>query len=104
VGSRARIVQPSLLPATWQVTELEENRNFTWVAASPGARTTAGHLLEPQGTGTRATFSINFAGLLSGLIGRLARSLTERYMQMEANRLKARSEELAATAPSSARN
>ena len=104
VGSRARIVQPKLLPATWRVTELEENRNFTWIAASPGVRTTAGHLLGPQGPGTRVTLSINFAGLLSGLVGRLARSLTERYMQMEANGLKARSEQLAAASASPAKN
>ena len=29
VGSRVRICQPKLLPAVWQLTELDEGRSFT---------------------------------------------------------------------------
>ena len=43
VGSRARIRQPKFLPAVWEVTELKEGRNFTWVTRSTGLRA-AGHL------------------------------------------------------------
>jgi uncharacterized membrane protein len=94
VGSRARVRQPKLLPATWRVTELEQNRSFTWVAATPGTRMIAGHRVEPRAGGSRVTLSIVFGGIFGPLLGRLTRSLTERYIQMEANGLKARSEEL----------
>ena len=36
VGSSAEVRQPRLRPAVWQVTELENNRNFTWTTRSAG--------------------------------------------------------------------
>jgi len=95
VGSRVRICQPKLLPAVWRVTELKENRNFTWVTVSPGIHTTAGHRVEPHAGGCRVTLSLILAGLLGPLVGRLMRSRIECYIQMEASGLKARSEERA---------
>src|ERR1700737_1302301 len=55
VGSKARVRQPRLLPAVWQVTELDERRSFTWVTRSPGVRIEAGHLVERVGSGSRVT-------------------------------------------------
>ncbi len=89
VGSRARIRQPKLLPATWEVTELDEGaRCFTWVTRSPGVQVTARHLVEASGAGSRATLSIQFSGLLGAVVGRLTRSLNERYLAIEAKGLK----------------
>ena len=93
VGSRARVRQPKLLPSTWRVTELKENCSFTWVTAIPGACMIAGHRVEPHAGGSRVTLSIEFGGIFGPLLGRLTRSLTERYIQMEASGLKVRSEE-----------
>ncbi len=93
VGSRARIRQPKLPPADWRVTELEEGRSFTWVTGSPGVRVTARHWVDPHASGSRATLSLTFAGLLGPLVGRLARALNERYLRLEADGLKTRSEE-----------
>jgi uncharacterized protein YndB with AHSA1/START domain len=36
VGTRALVRQPNLLPAQWQITELEDGRSFTWITRAPG--------------------------------------------------------------------
>ena len=92
VGLRACVRQPKLPVAIWRVTELEENRRFTWVSTSPGAHVIGIHTIEPLADGTRATMILIFAGPLALLFGWLSRSLTQRYLQLEANGLKARSE------------
>ena len=93
VGLRVRIHQPKFPPAVWRVTAVEEGRGFTWVSTSPGARVTGSHRIEPHALGSRATLSIAFAGPIARLVGWLSRSLTRRYLQLEAAGLKARSEE-----------
>ena len=93
IGYRALVLQPKLPRAVWRVTELEEGRRFTWIYTSPGVRLTASHRVEPSGSGTRADSFVEFSGPFGGLVGRLARATTERYLTMEAEGLKARSEE-----------
>jgi uncharacterized membrane protein len=95
VGTRVRIRQPKFPPAVWQVTEVEENRRFTWVSVSPGAHVTGSHTIEPHAGGSRATLALTFAGPIARLVGWLSRSLTERYLHLEADGLKARSEQRA---------
>jgi len=93
VGSRARILQPKLRPAVWQVTELDEARkSFVWVSRNPGVRVTAWHLVETDGAGSKATLSLEFSGLLGPLIGCLYRRLNEQYLATEAKGLKQRCE------------
>lgn len=92
IGHRARVRQPKLPTAVWRVTKVEAGRGFEWVSASPGARVTGYHWVEPQGSGSRARLGIVFAGPIARLVGLLTRSLTERYLELEANGLKARSE------------
>lgn len=92
VGSRANVRQPKLRPAVWQVTELEDARNFTWTTRSPGLCMTAGHLIEPQGAGSRVALSFELSGFIAPLISRLYGGLIERYMTTESQGLKKRSE------------
>jgi uncharacterized protein YndB with AHSA1/START domain len=92
VGSRARIRQPKLPLAEWQVTELDEGRSFTWVSRSPGVRVTARHWVEADEAGSRATPSLQFSGLLGPLVAFLTRGLTERYLCLGARGLRERSE------------
>ncbi|GIH22215.1 hypothetical protein Aph01nite_05250 [Acrocarpospora phusangensis] len=92
VGSRARIKQPKLPIADWRVTELVEGRSFTWVSTGPGLRVTGGHHVEPAGTGTLARATIDQQGLLGSLTGRVLANLINRYLRMEGEGLKARSE------------
>ena len=91
VGSRARIRQPKLPPAIWQVTDLREGREFTWVTRSPGVRVTARHAVESAPRGTRASLSVEFSGPLAPLVAWWTRGLNERYLALEAKGLDARS-------------
>jgi hypothetical protein len=91
-GARVRIKQPRLAPQNWVVTDWQHGRSFTWVTAGPGLRVTATHAVQPTPSGSRANLSLDFEGVLGVLLARLLRSLTTRYMQLEADGLKRRSE------------
>ncbi len=91
VGSRARIQQPKLPTAIWEVSELVAGRGFTWITRSPGVRVIATHGVEPSSQGARAMLSVRFAGLLGGLVARFTRELNERYLSLEAQGLRERS-------------
>ena len=99
VGLRARVRQPKFPPAVWEVTAIEPGWLFTWVSSSPGARVTGTHRIESHAGGSRATMTIAFAGPVARVVGWISRSLTERYLQLEADGLKARSEARALTRP-----
>lgn len=92
VGSSARVRQPGLLPAVWQVTEFEDKRNFTWATRAPGVRMSASHLIEPQGAGSRVTLSLELMGLMAPVVLRLFGGLMERYITTESQGLKKRCE------------
>jgi uncharacterized membrane protein len=93
VGSTTRIKQPAMARIVWQVTSLQAGREFTWVGRSPGALTIAQHLLgtAPDGA-ARLTLTVEHRGPLAGLVRRLTRKRTRRYLNLEANGLKASSE------------
>ena len=79
----------------WEVTKWEPGRSWTWVATGPGARTEASHVLTASGRGTVAEQSIVSSGPLGRLVAFLYRSLTRRYLAIEAEGLKQRSEQVA---------
>ncbi len=92
VGSRVRIKQPKLIPATWEVTELAPQRAFTWISRSPGTTVSAKHRIEPTSRGCRVTLSVAYGGLLGGLVAKMFGAITDRYLMFEAAGLKQRSE------------
>lgn len=94
VGSRARIRQPRLPVAVWEVTDLVPDRSFAWVARGPGIVTTGSHVVTPLDGADRvkATAALEQAGLLGPLMGRLTRRLTNEYLETEVRGLKARCE------------
>jgi len=94
VGLRALIRQPKLPPAMWKVTELDAGRGFTWKSGLPGMWVYAHHSVVPIDGGGRATLSLRFDGVLGELLGRLTRSINDRYLGLEAAGLKRRSEEV----------
>jgi uncharacterized membrane protein len=90
VGSRARVRQPRLPVAVWQVTELVPGRSFTWVARGPGVVTTASHTVTPvSDRAVRVAATLDQEGPLGPLVGLLTRRLTRRYMRTELEGLKA---------------
>ena len=92
VGKKALVRQPKLPPAIWKVTELVPGGKFAWVSSGPGLRVTGHHEVEATAGGTRAKLWLEYEGVLGALLAGLTRSLTERYLSLEANGLKARSE------------
>jgi len=93
VGTRAVIRQPRLPPALWTITDIEPGRSFTWVSRAPGLTVVARHWVEPLGhTRSRGILSLEYRGLLGGILATLTKRITERYLALEAKGLKARSE------------
>ena len=92
LGSHARVIQPRLGPATFEVTEFNPGRNFTWKTASGGVTAIASHLVEPAPTGTRVTISLDFTGFPLLFLGWWVRRITNRYFTMETEGLKRRAE------------
>jgi uncharacterized membrane protein len=93
VGHRVRIKQPGFPAATWTVTEVVPERSFTWENRSPGMTSVATHAIDPAPAGgVDVTLTIDQTGLLAGPMKALTRARTARYVRMEAEGLKARSE------------
>lgn len=92
VGHRTLVRQPKLPPAVWRVTEFVEGRGFAWVSKGPGFAVTGRHEVAPKGAGSVATLSLEHAGIFGPLLARLTRGITARYVAMEAEGLKRRTE------------
>jgi uncharacterized membrane protein len=88
VGSRAKVRQPKLPQAVWEVTDVVAGRSFTWVAIGPGMKTIARHEVVPDGSGgTTVTLSIEQTGPMGAVAATLWRRLTQRYIELEAESL-----------------
>ena len=94
VGSRARVRQPRLPAAVWEVTDLVPGRSFTWVARGPGVVTTGWHVVSPTLDDDRVTVTaaLEQAGMLGPLLGWLTARLTRRYLDLEVRGIKAHCE------------
>jgi Polyketide cyclase / dehydrase and lipid transport len=92
VGSTARVRQPKLPPAVWQVTEFDAERGFNWSTQRLGLKLEAGHLVERNMAGSRVTLSFRFSGLLGPLAARFYARLCQRHMATEAEGLRTRCE------------
>ena len=88
-GARARLKQPKLPEATWEVTAWDAPSFFEWRQRSGGVTNVAGHRVEALDDGrSRLTLTIDMQGLLVPIVGRLYRDLTNRYMAIEAEGMK----------------
>jgi uncharacterized membrane protein len=96
IGRRFEIKQPRLPKVVWAVTELAPGVSWTWRQRSFGATTLAIHEVIAQGpTRTLVRQRIDQRGPLGVIVGVLMRRLTKRYLGLEAEGLKARSEQRA---------
>ena len=92
LGGTARVKQPKLAPADFVVTKWEPGLGFEWVTKNPLVSAVGAHWITPTPGGCRVTLSVDFSGPLAGPIAWLYGRLTTRYVRMEAEGLKARSE------------
>jgi uncharacterized membrane protein len=93
VGSRVRIKQPKLPPIVWEVTDLDPGRSFSWRAGGPGFTTIGEHRVTSEGPRrAMATLGIRRTGPLAGVADRLFGKVDRRYVTIEAEGLKRRSE------------
>jgi uncharacterized membrane protein len=91
-GSRAKVKQPGMPTLVWQVTDLAEGAEFTWVTRSPGIATSACHQVSEIAGGTRLTLTLTWSGPFSGLVSALAGKRTRQALAQEATGAKSRSE------------
>ena len=94
VGKRFAIKQPRLPKLVWEVTALDEGTSWTWEQRSPGGRTVAVHEVRPTESHTRVVQRLDQQGPVGSLVARMMRNTTKRYLELEAQGLKARSEQL----------
>lgn len=94
-GKRFQITQPRLPKLVWEVTDVSPGVSWTWVQRSPGGATSALHSLTSlAGDRTLVRQVLDQTGPVGALIGKLMIRTTRRYLEMEAQGLKARSEQL----------
>jgi uncharacterized membrane protein len=95
VGKRFAIKQPGMQKLVWRVTEIEPGSSWTWVQRSPGVLVTARHYVSAQPGGrTLVRQQLDQRGALGALVGRLMVKKTKRFLELEGQGLKARSEQL----------
>ena len=93
LGNRVHIVQPKLLPMEWTVTEYEPGAVLTWTAAGPGVRTTGTHSVRSRPDGTsRLRLGLTQRGLLAPVVAGLYGRRSRRYVELEAEGLRAAAE------------
>ena len=94
VGSRARVRQPRLPVAVWEVTELVPGERFTWVARGPGIVTTGIHIARDTDRAgvSEVTAALEQRGPLGPVLGFFTSRLTRRYLDTEVRGMKDRCE------------
>jgi uncharacterized membrane protein len=98
VGKRFAIKQPGMSKLVWKVTEIDSGESWTWAQRSFGVLVTARHWVIPQPDGrTLVRQQLDQRGVLGALIGRLMIKKIRRFLEQEAQGLKARSEQLSDT-------
>ena len=93
VGKRFEIKQPRLPKLVWVVTAVDEGTSWTWEQRSPGGRTIAVHEVHPSGDATQVKQRLDQQGPVGSMVAKLMRGTTKRYLDLEAQGLKARSEQ-----------
>ena len=93
IGKRFEIDQPKMPKLVWIVTAVEPGVSWSWEQRSPGGVTVASHEVVPQGAGrTLVRQRIDQRGPVGVAVGVLMRRLTRKYLELEGQGLKARSE------------
>lgn len=93
LGSTATVRQPGFPAATWTVTEWVPGCSFTWESPAPGLHSVGVHAVHADTDNTSTvTLAIHQTGVMSGLMGVLFGRRSRRFVDMEADGLRARVE------------
>lgn len=84
-GSRFALKQPGIPKMVYEVTEWVPGERFTWVASFPGVRTVATHTITATADGCVLKLGLAWEGPISGVVTRLFKQRTNRYVQIEAD-------------------
>ena len=93
-GTKVKVVQPKLLPAVWEITEIEKDKYFTMEKRYVGLKMIAKHILEPKNSSTSVELVLTYEGVFAKLFYSLTSSLTSQYLTMEINGLKNKCEKV----------
>ena len=93
LGKRFEIKQPRFPKLVWVVTDLDPGVSWTWSQSTPGNKTSATHELVARDARTLVHQRIEQGGPVGVLVGVLMRRITRRYLELEANGLRARTEQ-----------
>jgi uncharacterized membrane protein len=94
VGRRFEIKQPRMPKLVWEVTEVSPGQSWTWVQRSPGGLTVARHEVTALSEGrARVRQQLDQRGPVGALFAVMMQRMTRRYLDLEAEGLKARSEQ-----------
>jgi uncharacterized membrane protein len=89
IGLKAKVFQPKLFPAIWEITDINSNYSFTWITKNIGLKMTGHHTIESIANGKSVVeLTMTYEGFLSKFYYKLTSSLTTKYLEMEANGLK----------------
>ena len=95
-GSKAKLrIRRSPNATVWTVTELTPNRSFTWEAKSGGVKGVAKHVIEPDGSGSKVTLTVDLSGIVATIFGPIIAGPSRENVRMEAEGLKRRAEQSA---------
>lgn len=83
VGSRARIKQPGQRTATWTVTRMIPEQEFSWQSKRRGLVLTGTHRVETAGPETCNTLEIEVTGPMSRVFGLLFGVAIRRALRLE---------------------
>lgn len=88
VGTRVRIEQPQLRPATWTIDTWTPEQGFSWNMSNPGMRARADHQITPRPQGSRVSLSVDFSGPIGHFVAFLLKKRIQSYLEQEAQGLK----------------
>jgi hypothetical protein len=84
LGSKFEVRQPRLPKATWEVTDWQQGRSFTWVSTSPGIRSTAVHTVREDAGASKLDLSLEWSGPLAPILGLLIGRKAQDMVEIEA--------------------
>ena len=93
LGSKAKLkIRRSPNANVWTVTELTPKRSFTWETNSGGVKGVAKHVIEPDGSGSKVTLSVDLSGPVATIFSPIFACESRKNVDMEAEGLKRQSE------------